>query len=156
MNGLSLQRSNSGRICAATATLRMLVRRAADLRRLYIHAAGVSEPGLRTVFSDNANTLDLLIGDLQVQVREHGGEHAMTSVWRRSAHRRLSSWFLHATPRSSDAWIRLLGIRERALLQAFERAMLTTHPSVASVVRRQVSRLHSIQLDMDILAGVTR
>jgi hypothetical protein len=134
----------------------MLIRRSIDLRRLYSHAADVSEPGLQLVFSDNARTLDLLIVDLQAMLRDYGFKFPTTEGWQGTAGRSLATWLMHATPRSGTGWIRLLGHRERALLQAFELAIATAAPPAALTLRRQLPRLHSIHFDMDTLAGITR
>lgn len=134
----------------------MLIRRSIDLRRLYTHAAAVSEPGLRLVLSENARTLDLLISDLQTQLHASSLRPLRCGSWRGTAHRRLAGWLMHAAPRSGDGWIRLLGYRERALLQAFERAIAGASAPAALALRRQLPRLRSIHLDMDILAGTTR
>ena len=156
MNILPLQHCPPARIHAVPANVKLLIRRSINLRRLYSHAAGVSEPGLQMVLSDNAKTLDLLIGDLQALLRDNSLKSPTTRGWRRTAHRRLAAWLMHATPRSGSGWIRLLGHREHALLQAFERAIATATPTAALTLRRQLPRLHSIHLDMDILAGITR
>lgn len=140
----------------ATASVKTLVRRSVDLRRLYVQAAAAAEPGLRVVLSDNAGTLDLLISDLQAQLRGIGLKPSEQGSWRGSAHRQLADWLIHATPRNGLAWIRLLGHRESALLQAFEQAIASAPPEIALLLRRQLPRLRGIHLDMNSLAGATR
>lgn len=155
MNILPSKRLPHARTSASTVRIPALLRRSSSLRRLYGHAAGVSEPGLRLVLNENASTLDLLITDLQAQRRADGLAAATASDWRDTTHRSLTSWLMHATPRSGSGWIQLLSHRERALLQAFELAIAEAAPPAASALRRQLPRLHSIQLDLDTLAGIT-
>lgn len=140
----------------ATASVKTLVRRSIDLRRLYLQAAAASEPGLRVVLSDNARTLDLLTGELQSQLRGIGLNPSAQGTWRGSAHRQLVNWLIHAAPGNGLAWIRLLGHRESALLHAFEQAIASAPPELALLLRRQLPRLRGIHLDMDSLAGTTR
>lgn len=140
----------------AQPNFKALIRRSIDLRRLYGYAAAASEPGLRVVLSDNARTLDLLIGDLQTQLRGIGLKPPVRGSVRGSAHRHIAGWMMHASPRSGLAWIRLLGHREGVLLHAFERALADASPELALSLRRQLPRLHGIHLDMDNLAGTTR
>jgi hypothetical protein len=156
VNIFPIQQRVPDRVNVVPANVKLLIRRSIDLRRLYNHAACVSEPGLRLVLSDNAKTLDLLIRDLQAQLGDSGLKSPMAAGWRGTARRRLASWLMHATPRSGNGWIRLLGFRELALLQAFERAIAEAALPAALTLRRQLPRLHSIHLDMDILAGTAR
>lgn len=138
------------------ANAKVLARRSIDLRRLYLHAADVSEPGLRLVLSENVKTLDLLIDDLQAQLCAVGLKSPARGSWRGRTHRHLARWLMHAAPRGGTGWIRLLAHRERALLRAFEQAIPQASVPAASTLRRQLTRLHSIHLDIDILAGITR
>lgn len=135
------------------ASIKALVRRAIDLRRLYLGAAEASEPGLRVILSENARTLELLVRDLRAQLR--GIEASVHGSWRGSTHRQLAMWLLHAMPRNDAAWIRLLAHHESALLHAFEKTIADVPPELALTLRRQLPRLHGIHLDMDCLAGTT-
>ncbi len=140
----------------ARVDFKALLRRSIDLRRLYCHAAKVSEPGLRVILTDNAKTLDLLIGDLQTQLPGSALQIPAHGSWRGRTHRHLAGWLMHATPRSGVTWIRLLGHHECALLRRFEQAIEEASPEAALTLRRQLPRLHGIRLDMDSLAGITR
>ncbi len=156
VNTIISQRDATALNRPTTAGVKTLVRRSIDLRRLYVQAAGASEPGLRVVLSDNAGTLDFLIGDLQAQLRGIGLKPSAQGSWRGSAHRQLAGWLMHATPRNGLAWIRLLGHHESVLLHAFEQAIASAPPEMALLLRRQLPRLRGIHLDMDSLAGTTR
>ncbi|MEP7185425.1 MAG: hypothetical protein ABI767_06245 [Rhodanobacter sp.] len=156
MNTSPTQQDAATLIRPARSDFKALIRRSIDLRRLYCDAAAVSEPGLRVILSDNARTLDLLIGDLQAQLRGIGLEPPTHGSWRGSTHRHLAGWLMHAAPRSGVAWIRLLGHHESALLHAFEQAIENASPEAALTLRRQLPRLQGIRLDMDSLAGTTR
>lgn len=153
MNTLPVQQRPTFPINTLPSNVNALIRSSIDLRRLYAHAAASSEPGLRLVLSDNAQMLELLIGDLQSRLSASGVVFPVRGSWRGTAHRRLAGWLVHAMPRSGTAWIRLLGHQERALLQAFEVAIAHANPSAQRALRRQLPRLHSIHRDMDILAG---
>lgn len=156
MNIIPLQHGAPARTHGVPGSVKILIRRSIHLHRLYDHAAGVSEPGLRWVLSDNARTLDLLIGDLQAQLPGNGFPSRATGGWRGIVRPRLAIWLIRATPRSGEGWLRLLARHEGALLRAFERAIATARSPTASQLRRQLPRLHSIHLDMNILAGITR
>jgi uncharacterized protein (TIGR02284 family) len=128
-----------------------LIRRSIELRALYRHAATeVSEPGLRSVLNENAQTLEQLIDELQAQVRVLAGLPATRSRWIGTARRRLDM-LLHGVPRSDDAWIRVLAREESALLHAFERALNGESGSMAPALHRQLPRLNAIHLDMHSL-----
>lgn len=156
MNTIPTQRDAAAPHRPMQASVKALVRRSVDLRRLYVRAAAVSEPGLRVVLSDHARTLDLLVGDLQAQLRSVGLKPSTHGSWRGGTHRQLAAWLMHATSRNGVAWIRLLGHQESALLHAFEQAIVNAPPELALTLRRQLSRLQGIHLDMDSLAGTTR
>jgi uncharacterized protein (TIGR02284 family) len=128
-----------------------LIRRSIELRALYRHAAAeVSEPGLRSVLDENAQTLEQLIDELQAQVRVLAGLPATRSRWISAARRRLDM-LLHGVPRSDDAWIRVLAREESALLHAFERALTVKTDGMAPTLHRQLLRLNAIHLDMHSL-----
>lgn len=131
-----------------------LIRRSIALRALYCHAAAqVSEPGLRTVLSEEAQSLEAVIAELQTQMRQHDSTPATRSGMLGAARQRFDSWLVRGMPRSDDAWIRLLARNEQALLRAFERAL--GRPStgdMTATLHRQLPRLQSIHLDMHSLA----
>jgi uncharacterized protein (TIGR02284 family) len=138
------------------AVCNALIRRSIDLRRLYRHAAAACEPGLRVVLGENVQTLELLIADLQVQLRASGGEPCKHGSWRGVVHRHVAGWLVRAATRRDSAWIRALAYHESALLHAFEQAMAVVPPESALVLRRQMPRLRGIHLDMHSLAGSAR
>ena len=138
------------------STCNALIRRSIDLRRLYRHAARACEPGMRVVLNENVQTLDLLIADLQAQLRAGDGKPSEDGTWRGTAHRHLAGWLVHAASRPDSAWIRALAHRESALLHAFEQAIAGAPPESALALRRQLPRLHGIHLDMHSLAGTAR
>jgi uncharacterized protein (TIGR02284 family) len=138
------------------STYNTLIRRSIDLRRLYRHAAASCEPGLRMVLGENAQTLDLLIADLQIQLRACGGKPYEHGSWRGAARRYAAGWLVHTAGRRDSAWIRALGHHESALLQAFEQAIAALPSESALVLRRQLPRLRGIHLDMGSLAGSAR
>ena len=140
----------------APSTCNALIRRSIDLRRLYRHAATVCEPGMRVVLNENAQTLDLLIADMQAQLRASDGKPSEHGTWRGAAHRNLAGWLVHAASRRDSAWIRALAHHESALLHAFEQAIADAPPESALALRRQLPRLHGIHLDMHSLAGTAR
>jgi len=127
-----------------------LIRRSIELRALYRHAASrVSEPGLRTVLDEEAQSLSLVIDELQMQIRSHEG----TPATRRRMFGAVRHRFNALMPRNDDAWIRLLARHERMLLRSFERAIARLEPGdMTSELHRQLPRLHSIDLDMHSLA----
>jgi uncharacterized protein (TIGR02284 family) len=138
------------------STCNALIRRSIDLRRLYRHAATACEPGLRMVLNDNVHTLDLLIAELQAQLRDRGGERCEHGSWRGTVHRHLTGWLIRTVARRDHAWIRALAHGESALLHRFEQAIATAPAESALVLRRQLPRLRGIHLDMHSLAGTAR
>lgn len=138
------------------STYNALIRRSIDLRRLYRHAAAACEPGLRMVLDENAQTLDLLIADLQAQLRAGGAKPYQRGSWRGSARRYAAGWLVHAAARRENTWIRALAHHESALLHAFEQAIAGLPAESALALRRQLPRLRSIHLDMGSLAGSAR
>jgi uncharacterized protein (TIGR02284 family) len=131
-----------------------LIRRSIELRALYRHAAvQVSEPGLRTVLDEEAQSLTHVIGELQAQMRKHDVTPVTRSRMLGDARRHFDTWLLRASPRSDDAWIRLLARHEQGLLRAFERVVARVAPGeVTTALHRQLPRLQSIHLDMHSLA----
>jgi uncharacterized protein (TIGR02284 family) len=129
-----------------------LIRRSIELRALYRHAAmRVSEPGLRTVLEEEAQSLSLVIAELQEQIRSHEG----TPATRRRMFGAVRHRFDALVPRSDDAWIRLLARHEQSLLRSFERVIARVGASdvdMKAELHRQLPRLHSIDLDMNSLA----
>lgn len=130
-----------------------LIRRGIDLRALYRDAAAQArEPGLRVVLDEDAEALDLLVAELQAQVRQLGSTPATRGRLGGTARRQLVEWLLPATPRRDDAWIERLAHHEAALLQAFEQAIAQAPADTALALRRLLPRLQSIHLDMHGLA----
>lgn len=131
-----------------------LIRRSIELRALYRHAAAqVSEPGLRTVLHEEAQSLSEVINALQAQLRKHAITPATRSRIIGRARRRLDSLLLRGLPRHDDAWIRLLARNEENLLLAFERVLNRLAPGdMTATLHRQLPRLQSIHLDMHSLA----
>jgi uncharacterized protein (TIGR02284 family) len=127
-----------------------LIRRSIELRTLYRHAATrLSEPGLRTVLDEEAQSLSLVIDELQAQIRSHEGSPAT----RRRMLGAMRCHFDVLMPHSDDAWIRLLARHEQNLLRSFERVIAQIGPSeMKAELHRQLPRLHSIDLDMHSLA----
>ncbi len=126
-----------------------LIRRSIDLCELYRQAAAACEPGLRMVLGENVHTLTLLIDDLQAQLRGEQHERASRAGW---WYRRLLAY----RPRDEAGWIRLLARHERALLRVFEQCIAVAPPDAAVILRRQLPRLRSIDLDMLSLVGMAR
>jgi uncharacterized protein (TIGR02284 family) len=131
-----------------------LIRRSIELRGLYRYAAGqVSEPGLRVVLTEEAESLDKVIDELQVQLQRHDVTPATHSRVLGAARQRLDSLLVRGIPRSDDAWIRLLARNEQSLLKAFERALARVAAGeMNAALHRQLPRLQSIDLDMHSLA----
>jgi len=127
-----------------------LIRRSIELRALYRHAATrVSEPGLRTVLEEEAQSLSQVIAELQAQMRNHDNVPAT----RRRMIGAVRYRFDALMPRNDDAWIRLLAHHEQSLLRAFERGLANLRPGdMTTALHRQLSRLHSIDLDMNSLS----
>jgi len=131
-----------------------LIRRSIELRALYHHAsAQVSEPGLRTVLNEEAQSLGEVIAELQALMRRHAATPATRSRLIGAARQRFDALLARGIPRSDDAWIRLLARREQRLLRAFERALSQVEPGeMTTAMHRQLPRLQSIDLDMHSLA----
>jgi uncharacterized protein (TIGR02284 family) len=140
----------------SSSTCNTLLRHSIDLRRLYRHAAAACEPGLRVVFNENVQTLDLLISDLQTQGRAGGGSPSRHGSWRGTARRHLAGWLAQAGNSRDRVWIRALAHQESALLQAFERAIASEPPASVQTLQRQLPRLRGIHLDMHSLTGAAR
>ena len=139
--------------CLPQSIYNAMIRRSIDLRRLYRHAAASCEPGLSMVLRENAQTLDLLIADLQAQLRAVGGRPYEHGSWRGAARRYASGWLVRTAARRDSAWIRALAHHESALLRAFEQAIAALPAESALALRRQLPRLNSIHMDMGSLAG---
>jgi uncharacterized protein (TIGR02284 family) len=131
-----------------------LIRRSIELRALYRHAAAqVSEPGLRTVLNEEAQSLTEVISALQTQLRSHAIAPATRSRVIGNVRQRLDAWLVRGMPRTDDAWIRLLARNEESLLHAFERVLSRIEPGeMTATLHRQLPRLQSIHLDMHSLA----
>lgn len=142
---------------ASRSLYNALIRRSIDLRALYRDAAAqVREPGLREVLEENAHALDLLIGELQGQVRQGGSMPPCRGRLGSSTRRQLLEWLLPATPHRDHAWIERLAGSEASLLHAFERGIADASAETSVILRRQLPRLQNIHLDMHTLASVDR
>ncbi len=130
-----------------------LIRHGIDLRLLYRQAVSTCEPGLRLVLNDNVHTLDLLIAELQAQLRADGGRPCVQGSWRGAIRRLLTGWLVRLASRPDNAWIRALAHQESALLQAFEQTIAALPSGSVPSLRRQLPRLRGIQLDMHSLVG---
>ncbi|WP_449427374.1 DUF2383 domain-containing protein [Rhodanobacter umsongensis] len=139
-----------------TAICNALIRRSIDLLLLYRRAAAGCEPGLRMVLGENVHTLQLLIADLQEQLRAGGVGPRDHGSWRGVVHRHVTGWLVRIVARRDGAWIRALSHHESALLHAFEQAIECMPVESALVLRRQMPRLRGIHLDMHSLAGSAR
>ncbi len=140
---------------AAHSVCNDLIRRSIDLRRFYRHAAAACEPGLRMVLGENAQTLDLLISDMQAQVQTAGGMARLRGSRLGAVKQQLADLLVRATAHRDQAWLSALAHHESALLHAFEDAVAaSTGPAV--VLRRQLPRLRSIHMDMHNLGGIAR
>jgi Domain of unknown function (DUF2383). len=135
------------------STCNALIRRSIDLRQLYRRATTACEPGLRMVLNENMQTLDLLIADLQAQLRARDSKPSVHGTWRGAIRRYLTSWLVHAAHNRDNAWIRALAHQESALLHAFEQAIADAPAESGLALRRQLPRLRGIHLDMHSLAG---
>jgi uncharacterized protein (TIGR02284 family) len=133
-----------------------LIRRSIDLRRLYRHAASICEPGLRMVLGENAQTLDLLIADMQEPLLADGGSLRKRGSWLGTLRRRTTGLLLRAAPHRDHAWIHALAHQESALLRAFEQAIAVVPAESKPDLRRQLPRLRNIHLDMHNLGGTAR
>lgn len=134
------------------ATYNVLIQRSIDLVALYRRAASACEPGLGFILSENAQTLDAMIDELQSQLRASGGIPRQSGTLRGAARRYLGSVSTMTTP-CDVAWVRALAGHESELLQAFEKVVAKLPPESALALRRQLPRLNSIHLDMGYLAG---
>lgn len=131
-----------------------LIRRGIDDRDMYrCAAAEVGEPGLRALFSETADSLGVVIDELQRQVSgsghlpaRHGTALGTMRLWLiEHLHGR------HTPPRDRH-WIARLIRSESELLHAVEQRLPQLPPEAARVLRRQLPRLHGIHLDMHSLA----
>jgi uncharacterized protein (TIGR02284 family) len=135
-----------------------LIRHSIDLCRLYRRAATAArEPGLRSVLNENAQTLMLVVADLQAQQRKAGEPSRLRGTWRGTMRAQWAAGMPNNASRTDNDWIRALAHHEERLLHLFERATIATAPTdVALVLRRQLPRLHGIHLDMHGLGGAAR
>ena len=134
------------------ATYNTLIQRSIDLVALYRCAASTCEPGLRFVLSENANTLDSMIDDLQAQLRASGGTPRQSGTLRGKVRRYLGQ-VSKITTQGETAWIRQLAVSESELLHAFEKVVGRLPPELALALCRQLPRLNGIRLDMGHLSG---
>ena len=133
-----------------------LIGRSIDLQLLYRHAALRCEPGLRLVLCENVHTLELLIADLQEQLRASGVEPREHGSWHGILQRHVAGWLVRSAARRDAAWVRALSHHESALLHAFEQAIERVPAESVLMLRRQLPRLHGIHLDMHSLVGSAR
>ena len=133
-----------------------LLSRSVNLLGLYRRAATVSEPGLRLVLEENAQTLVALIGDMRTSSAPSNSRTRSALTFRRGRWQgRALSGLMHLKGNREHAWIALLARRESLLLHAFEQAAQDSLAADACVLRRQLPRLHALHLDMHSLAGTT-
>ncbi|WP_329741636.1 hypothetical protein [Dyella sp. A6] len=129
---------------------RHLIRRSLRLRADYARAVdAVSEPGLRTVLTENADLLDELIAEWRTHRR---AQPESPSGWRQGFQRRVDTWHWRAPPRTDAQWIRLLAREEEALLRSFEAALAQAPEDAVPLLDRQWPRLDAIHRDMSLLA----
>jgi uncharacterized protein (TIGR02284 family) len=135
-----------------------LIQHSIDLCRLYRRAATAArEPGLRSVLNENAQTLMLVVADLQAQQRRTGEPSRQRGTLRGTLRAQWAAGMPNNASRTDNDWIHALGQYEVRLLHLFERATIATAPAdVALVLRRQLPRLHGIHLDMHGLGGTAR
>jgi len=108
------------------------------------------------VLNENAQTLDMLIADLQAQVHAAGGKPCACGSWRGAGRRQLAGWLVRFANRRDGAWIRALARQESSLLQAFERTIAGLPTESSRGLARQLPRLRGIHMDMHSLAGTAR
>nr|WP_239538584.1 PA2169 family four-helix-bundle protein [Dyella mobilis] len=139
---------------AAQSLCNGLIRRSIELRALYRHAAKeVSEPGLRTVLNEEAQSLDHVIAELQAQLSKQTFIPATRSRMIGRARQHFDTLLVRSMHRSDDAWIRVLARNEKRLLKAYERALgRIASGEMTVVLHRQLPRLQSIDMDMHSLA----
>ena len=135
-----------------------LIQHSIDLCRLYRRAATAArEPGLRSVLNENAQTLMLVVADLQAQQRRTGEPSRQRGTLRGTLRAQWAAGMPNNASRTDNDWIHALSRHEVRLLHQFERATIATAPAdVALVLRRQLPRLHGIHLDMHGLGGTAR
>jgi uncharacterized protein (TIGR02284 family) len=134
------------------------IRQGIDDRELYRCAAGeVSEPGLQVVLHESADSLNAMIGEMQLQVRcsghvpaRHGTPFGLLQRWM------LARWDQLCTGQHDRRWIHRLLRSEGVLLESIERRIPCVTPDAAQFLRRQLPRLHGIHLDMHSLARSAR
>lgn len=135
-----------------------LIRHGIDDRELYRCAAGeVTEPGLQVVLNETADSLNAMIGELQLQVRcsghapaSHGTPIGALRRWM------LGRWDQVCAGQRDRRWIHRLLRREGELLESIEQRIPCVTPDAAQFLRRQLPRLHGIHLDMHSLARANR
>ncbi|HET6553468.1 MAG TPA: PA2169 family four-helix-bundle protein [Dyella sp.] len=133
-----------------------LIRRGIDDRELYRRAlTRVREPGLQALLAENLRTLELLIGDLQVQVHAMGRTPAQHGTLAGAIRSALAELTAGMSANRDAAWVHCLARNECSLLQQFEDQMAHASAESARVLGIQLSRLHSIHRDMHCLAGTT-
>ncbi|MEP6897782.1 MAG: DUF2383 domain-containing protein [Rhodanobacter sp.] len=133
-----------------------LIRRSIDLRKLYRHAAAACEPGLRMVLGENAQTLDLLIADMQAQVVAAGEKPCRRGSHLGVVKQQAAELLVRIAARRDNAWVHALAHHESSLLHAFEDAISAAPAGSALMLRRQLPRLRNIHLDMHNLSGTAR
>ncbi|MEO6799610.1 MAG: hypothetical protein ABI178_06715 [Rhodanobacter sp.] len=138
---------------AAQAAWRALIQRSVDLRELYQKSLQTCEPGVRTVLEDNAQTLHILIGELQAHTGSEGGQIRHQGSWRGTARRQFSGWLIGAMARQDRPWLRVLARQGNELLESFEGSIAELPNESARVLCRQLPRLQGICQDMDCLVG---
>lgn len=138
-------------------TCNLLIRRAIDLGRLYRHAArAAGEPGLRAVLDEDAQSLAVLVAELQHEVELAGGKPCTHGSWRAALRCRMVDGMARAATRRDHTWIHALAQDEAALLHAFEHAIARLPAESVRSLRGQLPRLRGIHLDMHDLGGAAQ
>ena len=133
-----------------------LIRKGIDDRDLYRRALGqVREPGLQALLTENLQTLNALIGDLQAQVHAAGRTPARHGTLAGAVHGAVAEMITGMAANRDAAWVHYLARNECELLNCFEQQMAQASDESARVLRVQLSRLYGIHKDMHCLAGTT-
>ena len=132
-----------------------LAARSEQLLALYLRAAATSEPGLRLVLEENAQTLAALVADLGATVPATTTWQREFALCARALQGRAVMASMHMAGNREALWIALLARREAGLLRAFERAANAAPTATAHLLGRQLLHLHALQHDMRCLTAAT-
>ena len=122
---------------------------------LYRRGAAVSEPGLRLILEENAQTLAGLLADLRAASPAIAGWKQKAFSCSDAVCRRVLVGLLHAAGNRESLWLALLARREAALLHAFEHGARAAPPVTARLLERQLRHLRALQRDMHCLMSAT-